>query len=331
MRKSRMSDVARLANVSTSTVSHVINGTRYVSEEVAARVNDAIRQLSYVPNQTARNLKTGCSHNILFVVPDISNGFFATVIDAVETELTQKGYRLVILNTKETPQREVMHLQAITPGTADGLLLASTHEESDDLIAELPAGLPAVLVDRTFDGAPLDTVHITTYNAVYSAVQKLIAAGHRRIGFISGLPRLSSTKERVRAYTDCMAANGLRVESGFIQIGDSMHSSSQKLCERLLSLGCSAMIVSNGVMAYDVFSYFQHRKEKPDASLVGFLDYPLHSYADDFFAAVRQPAYELGSASAKLLLRRIENPDIPTEEISLNAQLIIPGSDGQSD
>ena len=195
VKKSSMADVARLAGVSTATVSHVINRSRFVSEEVTQQVEKAIRQLNYIPNQMARNLKTGRNHTVLFIVPDIANSFFATAIEAVESVLVAAGYRLVIANTKEDFAREAVHLQGAGNGTIDGLLLASTAGQWEQVAPLLPAGLPTVLVDRVFEHTG-SSVSVDSAAALGQAVKALAAQGHARIGFISGIARLSSTKER---------------------------------------------------------------------------------------------------------------------------------------
>lgn len=181
-----MADVARLAGVSTATVSHVINRSRFVSDEVTQRVESAIRRLNYIPNQMARNLKTGRNHTVLFIVPDIANSFFSTAIEAVESVLGGAGYRLVIANTKEDLARETVHLQGAGNGTIDGLLLASTAGRWEQISALLPAGLPTVLVDRVFPHAG-SSVCVDSGGALRQAVETLAAQGHARIGFISGL------------------------------------------------------------------------------------------------------------------------------------------------
>ena len=223
VKKSSMADVARLAGVSTATVSHVINRSRFVSEEVTQQVEKAIRQLNYIPNQMARNLKTGRNHTVLFIVPDIANSFFATAIEAVESVLVAAGYRLVIANTKEDFAREAVHLQGAGNGTIDGLLLASTAGQWEQVAPLLPAGLPTVLVDRVFEHTG-SSVSVDSAAALGQAVKSLAAQGHARIGFISGIARLSSTKERLAAYRQAMAACGLPVEDGFVQTGDSMRA-----------------------------------------------------------------------------------------------------------
>ena len=149
--KVTISDVARLAGVSTATVSHTINNTRYVSDETKERVYQAIRELGYTPDASARSFRTGKKQTVGFIVPDISNKFFGTMIEAVENYLSEHGYHLIIANTKEDADREETSLRLLTAGLVDGILVASTMEDFNRFDATIPAGFPVVLVDRTFE------------------------------------------------------------------------------------------------------------------------------------------------------------------------------------
>lgn len=320
MKKSSMADVARLAGVSTATVSHVINRSRFVSQEVTQKVEDAIRRLNYIPNQMARNLKTGRNQTVLFIVPDIANSFFSTAIEAVESVLMAAGYRLMIANTKENFERETVHLLGAGNGTIDGLLLASTAGQWEQVAPLLPAGLPAVLVDRVFPHAG-SSVSVDSAAALNQAVEALAARGHVRIGFISGISRLSSTKERLAAYTQAMEGCGLPVESGFVQIGDSMRGSGPQCCERLLALGCTAIIVSNGVMAGDVAYHCLQRGVSlaQRTAIVGYVDSPLQSRTEPYFASIRLPTEELGRRAGEEILRLMADASALPRSIRLPA------------
>lgn len=316
-----MADVARLAGVSTATVSHVINHTRFVSDEVAQRVNEAIKRLNYVPNQMARSLKAGRTHTVLFVVPDIANSFFATAIEAIESVLVQAGYRLVVANTKEDFSRETMHLQGTGNSMIDGLLLASTAQHWSQVEPLLPQGLPVVLVDRTLEGA-VSSVCADCGAALRQAVEALAARGHRRIGFISGISRLSSTRERLAAYLQAMEECSLPVEEGFVQIGNSMRGSSPGCCERLLAQGCTALIVSNGVMAGDVACYcLQNGVPARGLDIVGFVDSPLQSRLEPYFAAVCLPTEEMGRRAGQEILRLMGEGGGAPQAVRLPAHL----------
>lgn len=327
MKKSSMADVARLAGVSTATVSHVINHTRFVSDEVAKRVNLAIRELNYVPNQMARSLKAGRAHTVLFIVPDIANSFFATAIEAIESVLVRAGYRLVVANTKEDFSRETMHLQGAGNSMIDGLLLASTAERWEQVAPLLPPGLPTVLVDRVFDQR-VSSVCVDCAPALSGAVQALAVRGHKRIGFISGISRLSSTKERLAAYRQAMARCGLPVEDGFVQIGNSMWGSSPQCCERLLALNCTGIIVSNGVMAGDVACYCLQNKVLAQRGLdiVGFVDSPLQGRLNPYFASVCLPTEKMGRRAGEEILRLMIGDDVTPRTIRLPSRLEFPST-----
>ncbi|MBQ1321735.1 MAG: LacI family DNA-binding transcriptional regulator, partial [Solobacterium sp.] len=114
-----MIDVARLAGVSTTTVSHVLNNTRYVSQGTQDKVNQAIRELNYVPNASARTLKTGKTGKIQFIISDVDNYFFVSLIESIENALSARGYQLLLANTHEDWQREQNHLAAVNKSSVD--------------------------------------------------------------------------------------------------------------------------------------------------------------------------------------------------------------------
>ena len=161
--KVTISDVARLAGVSTATVSHTINSTRYVSEETQEKVRRAIAELGYTPDASARSFRTGKKKTIGFIVPDISNKFCGTMIEAVENCLAGRGYHLIIANTKEDMDREETNLRLLTAGLVDGLLIASTMDDFQRLEQALPAGFPVVLVDRTFPEKKYASVCVSNF------------------------------------------------------------------------------------------------------------------------------------------------------------------------
>lgn len=213
--KVTISDVAKLAGVSTATVSHTINATRYVSSETKDKVYRAIQELGYTPDASARSFRTGKKKTIGFIVPDISNKFFGTMIESVENYLSAHGYHLIIANTKEDMDREETNLRLLSAGLVDGLLVASTMDDFQRLDQLIPAGFPVVLVDRTFEEKKYSSVCVSNFQPIYRSVCRLAGKGDKRIGIIGGLPRLSTTKERISAYQQAMADCGLPVEDSW--------------------------------------------------------------------------------------------------------------------
>jgi len=316
--KVTISDVARLAGVSTATVSHTINNTRYVSGETKEKVYQAIAELGYTPDASARSFRTGKKKTVGFIVPDISSKFFGNMIEAVESCLSAQGYHLIIANSKEDAEREEKNIRLLTAGLVDGLLVASTMEDFARFDALIPAGFPVVLVDRTFDVKKYPSVCVSNFQPIYRGVCRLAARGKHRIGIIGGLRRLSSTKERISAYVEAMRDCGLPVEDALIRYKTEEESGVQRCLDELLEQKCDAIVVCRTSLAADALVYAHKRgiRLPEDLELVTFLDYD--SSLNQIYAGqvdcIIQPVEELGRVAGEQILNRIETPDAPIFE-----------------
>ena len=313
-------DVAKVAGVSAATVSHVINGTKQVSEKTKGTVLKAIRDLGYKPNMAARTFKTGKTKLIAFVVPDIANSFFATLIEEIENVLAEKGFKLMILNTKETKKREIDNINAVSSGMVDGFLIASTMEDYSELEGVLPENIPAVFIDRKLPHCTRDTITVNCYEAVETGIKFLIEKGHKKIGYITGLSRISTTTERLLAYENVMKANGLYDES-LVKVGDSMSHCVDSHLTSLLENGCTAICIANNVMATEAMMLMSKKGILPgrDVELLGFKDSDLAQYGLQHMSLVRQPTKELGKLAGHQILDLIETPGKMASSILLNA------------
>jgi len=316
--KVTISDVAKLAGVSTATVSHTINNTRYVSSETKDKVYNAIAELGYTPDASARSFRTGKKKTVGFIIPDISNKFFATMIESVEHYLANQSYHLIIANTKEDMEREENNVRLLTAGLVDGLLVASTMDDFAKFDALIPAGFPVVLVDRTFDNKKYSSLCVSNFQPIYRSVCRLAGKGDQRIGIIGGLPRLSTTKERISAYQQAMADCGLSTDGSLIRYGNSMENSARACLDDLLEQHCDAIIVTNGLMAAETVIYLHEKSIRlvQDIDLVSFIDYDSEFYQiySNQMDSIIQPVEELGAAAAEQILRRIEDPETPVFE-----------------
>lgn len=316
-----ISDVARAAGVSTATVSHTLNGTRTVSEHSRELVMKAIRELGYTPNAFARSFRTGKKNIIGFVVPDISNQFFARLIETVESSISAEGFHLIIANTQENKERELQHLRYLTSGVVDGILLASTMESYSEFSAVLPASFPTVLADRKVDAAPFSSVTVSAYQSVYRSVASLIEQGQRRIGFITGLSHLSTSRERLAAYRQAMSDFAIPIEDGFIQHGDSMERSAWNSTRELLKQRCTAIVASNGLMGTDVYHCLREcgMQIGRDVELVCFSDFDSPLLESSPVRLVAQPVDELGKMAGEEILRRIKDRAAEQKQILLSS------------
>ena len=316
--KVTISDVARLAGVSTATVSHTINNTRYVSEETKEKVYKAIAELGYTPDASARSFRTGKKRTVGFIVPDISNKFFGTIIESVENYLSAHGYHLIIANTKEDADREETNIRLLAAGLVDGLLVASTMEDFERFNHLIPAGFPVVLVDRTFETKKYSSICVSNFQPIYRSVCRLAAKGAKRIGIVGGLPRLSSTKERISAYREAMADCGLPLDDDLILYGNSMENSVQSCLDKLLERKCDAIVVCQGLMASETVIYLHQKGIQlvKDLDLVSYVDNDSNHYelySNQMYSIV-QPAEELGRSAGEQILNRVENPEAPVFE-----------------
>lgn len=321
MSKSSMRDVANHAGVSIATVSHVLNNTRYVADETRNRVLESIRVLEYTPDVMARSFKTGRRNLVGFIVPDIANEYFATIIETIESIISKKNYKLVIANTRETKQRELENLRVLGNGIVDGIIIASTLDQYAELENTVPSDIPLLFVDRKLSGCPHSTIIVSSYDAMYKGVERLIRDGHSRIGYITGLARLSTTVDRLDAYRAAMEANHLPVEETFVRFGDSLRSNIAQHLNALLEAGCTALVVSNNVMADEVLFHLTERGMQPgiDIALLGYNDSAHLQYNMRNIHYITQPATDLGRTAGQQILELLEEPNLPVRNTILQA------------
>jgi len=318
-------DVAKAAGVSVATVSYVINKTRHVSAATEKSVLDAIERLAYIPNVAARNLKTGQKKVVAFVVPDISNYYFASIIQAVEEYLSVKGYSLLLTNTREEKKLELKQIKFLSSGMVDGIIVASTLENYDEYKANLSQKLPMVFVDRAIENCPCDTVILTDRSSIYSGTEALIKAGHKKIGYIAGLSRIHTTKERLNAYKAALADNGIAVDESLICQTDALTKSTVMCVQELLDKQCTAFVVSNSITTTDTLLFIQkndaHIPSKP--FILGYRNGEYTALSPMEIGTIVAPAREIGLSAAEMLLKRIKNPELPTRQIMLSSHLTL--------
>lgn len=322
--KASMKDVAKHAQVSVATVSHVINNTRFVSEETKKKVMDSIKALEYVPDLSARSFKTGRKNLIGIIVPDISNPVWAIIIEEVESVLAKDGYKLLIVNTKETEKREIENLKLLSSGLVDGLIIATTLTSFADIKPLVPEHFPMVFIDRQIPGCPCDMIIPQDYQAIHDGICQMILDGHRRIGFITGLMRLSTSINRLNAYKDALTEYNIPVEEELIQNGNSLSQSAVPLVQKLLEQKCSAIVASNNVMLDDVLYYLSSQNIHLGKDLL-LLGQTVEGRKDYFAREARmilQPSKEIGRAAGKQILERIQNPELPVRTTVLLSTLL---------
>lgn len=312
-------DVAERAGVSIATVSYIINNTKPVTPATRKKVLAAINDLNYVPNKTARNFKSGKMHTIAFIVPDISNIYFAKIIEVLEARLHDIGYSLIVANTKESKEREIEHIRTFTAGIVDGIVLASTVSDFGEIKKYIPEGFPFLTIDRKLKNCTADVINASDYSAVSDGIKHLLKKGHKKIGYISDIPRLSTSKERLAAYKDTLEEYGISIQENFVKQANSLLHDAYTKTGELIEEGCTAIIVGTNIMTVDV-SLYLIENNRQDIAVIGYeyRDFPqmirhLHGY-------IELNETDMGISAADQIVNRIHFPDQAQKVIIIKNQ-----------
>jgi LacI family transcriptional regulator len=312
-------EVADRAGVSPTTVSHVINNTRFVSEDVRRSVQAAMDELGYAPNALARSLRRGETHTIGLVLPDSANPFFAEVGRAIEATAFDVGYSVILCNTEGDSAKEQFYLDLLAKKQVDGVILVATGDGLGSLPA-LSRRLPIVAVDRVLPGAEIDAVLTDNRHGGYLATQHLLDLGHRRIACITGPSHLTLSAERVVGYRDALTQAGIAVAETWLVRGDFHPESGRNGALALLERpdAPTAIFACNDLMAIGILrtaAEFGLRVPE-DLSVVGFDDIELASYTYPQLTTIVQPKVEMGRRAVQLLTERIaERTRVPRREM----------------
>ena len=323
-----MKDVAQRAGVSPSTVSHVINETRFVSQQLRDRVLRAMRELNYQPSAVARSLRTKKTQVVALVIPDITNPYFPEVARGVQDVAEENEYSVILCNTDRARGRELRFLKALRGQWVDGLILNPSEVTSGDLQDLQDAQIPVVLIGSQIDHPDLDVVMVDNVQGAYDAVSHLIDLGHRRIGLVGGSRTASSGEQRFQGYIRALADHDIPIDEEIITEGRFTREGGYESMKRLLALQSppTAVFASSDVMAIGALMAIQEEglQVPNDVSLVGFDDIAEASTTTPKLTTVSQPKYQTGEVAAQLLFDRVEGAS-PGErqKIVLSHQLVI--------
>ncbi|WP_024559892.1 ribose operon transcriptional repressor RbsR [Franconibacter pulveris 601] len=326
-----MKDVARLAGVSTSTVSHVINNDRFVSEAIREKVEVAIQSLNYAPSALARSLKINQTRTIGMLITASSNPFFSELVRGVERSCFERGYSLVLCNTDGDEQRMNRNLETLLQKRVDGLLLlcTETHQPSPEIMRRYPA-IPTVMMDWAPFGGEGDLIQDNSLLGGDIATQYLIDKGYTRIACITGPLDKTPARLRVEGYRNAMARAGLTVKEGYEVNADFEFRGGFDAMQALLALRepPQAVFMSNDAMAVGAYQalYQAGLRIPQDMALVGYDDIELARYMTPPLTTIHQPKDELGELAIDVLIHRMAQPDLQQQRLQLTPELVERGS-----
>ncbi|MBU2705613.1 substrate-binding domain-containing protein [Zooshikella marina] len=305
-------DVAKLAGVSTTTVSHVLNNTRFVAKETQERVYAAVQSLNYAPSAVARSLKVNQTRTLGLLVTSSSNPFFAEVVQGVEAECFKEGYSLLLCTIEGDRQKLRHYLTTLVAKRIDGLLIMCT--EYDPLLFSLLESyesLPQVIMDWGPSNEFMDKIQDNSAQGGYLATQYLIDQGHTDIGCVTGPMEKLPSQQRLAGFQSAMDEAKLPINPNWVIAGDFEAISGEQAFNIIWSSAKrpTAMFVGNDVMAMGMIcaAYKQGVRVPETLSVIGYDDIPMAEYFIPPLTSISQPKRDLGKLAVTTLVDKIRH------------------------
>ncbi|MGM9659687.1 MAG: LacI family DNA-binding transcriptional regulator [Faecousia sp.] len=328
-------DIAKIAGVSTATVSRVLNNSSSVTPATRDKVQRVIDACGYIPNASARNLSTQSTRDIAVVVSDIENPFFSQALRGITQVANENDYNVLLLNTDEDLRWEHKCLKAVAQQQPQGVIISpvsSRNQETGDALEEFESrGVPVVQMDRFLEGRDFSSVLADNRQGVYKAIQELIQVGHTRIAIIKGSEDNWPVNERWIGFQDAMQEAGLPIRPEYVCTADQKSRLAHLATEKLLSLNepPTAIFTCNNSMTLGCLGYLtEHNIRIPDdIAVMGFdeiddlrtIGYPL--------SVVDRSPVEMGRLAMAMILRRLQNMDGEREVVTVPTRVLLRGSE----
>lgn len=325
-----MKDISRLAKVSLSTVSHVVNGSRFVSPEITAKVQRVIDELDYKPSLVARSLKIKETNTIGMIVTASSNPFFAEVVRHVERYCERHNYHLILVNSDPQSCNLARHLDRLLRKQVDGLLLMCAEPQDLDPQIMAKVKLPMVVIDWWQQPLNADIIHENSELGGYLATKALIDAGYREIAVICGELSKPLAFNRLQGYKRAMTEQNLPIRAEWIIESHFHYEGGIDATEKLFALpnrpkAIFAMSDSIAVCVYQALWRAELRIPQ-DIAVIGYDNIELAQYLTPPLSTIHQPQARLAKQAVERLMSRIHNPHQDVQSIQLEPELVVRSS-----
>lgn len=332
-RRATLQDVAAKAGVTKATVSYILNGKKSFPDETRQRVMDAIEELGYIPNLSARTLTQRSSKLIGIVVPQtegsrlmFQNDFYAEILGSIEFHARQSGYHIIISATDANES----YLRLARERNLDGIIVIGMYP--DTFYQQMKSSqIPIVLVDSYCNDHYYHNIRIDDAYGSYLAARHVLSKGHREIAFFCGqLKENGVMKKRLTGYKDALREYGVAFDQRYVFEGKIDYSSGIVSAERLLAsrLPATAVVAAADILAIGAMKGFYERgvRVPDDISVMGFDDLEISQYLTPGLTTVRQEISEKGKKAVELLIKNINEPDLTKQEQILSVKLVERGS-----
>ncbi|MCU0392702.1 MAG: LacI family transcriptional regulator [Thermoflexibacter sp.] len=321
-------DIAKALNISTSTVSRALRNHPDISDETKKVVSELAKQLQYHPNSIASSLRNKKTNTIGIIVPEIIHTFFASVIAGVEEVAYNEGYKVLICQSNENYEKEIINMQTLISSRVDGILVSisnqTQHYEHFELA--LQRKIPLVFFDRVCEELSTSKVVVDDYEGAFNATEYLIHAGCKRIAHIAGPQNLEICKKRKEGYMNALKENNLPIDDKMIVYSNLEQEEGMILANKLLALPQrpdAIFAVTDPVAIGAHIAIRKHGLKMPEQiSLMGFTNDAVSEIIEPSISTMAQPSFEMGKVATRQLIHQIENKNAKAERIVLKTSLI---------
>lgn len=325
--KVTIGDIAKMANVSKTTVSRIINNkTEGFSAATKEKIIKLIEESNYKPSMIARGLVTKKTKTIGLIIPDITNPFFPSLVRGAEDCANKMGYHIFLSNSDTSIKKESEYLRAFIDKSVDGVILASNTSSDYKLLKQ--NNIPCVLLDRHVNSEDYDAgVFLNNIKGAYLAAKLLLEHGHERIVFITGSLSITTSADRLKGYKKAFEEKGKPLHDDLIVEGDYQIRSGYELTAKLIKQQkkFTAIFAANDLMAIGAIKALKagNFKIPEDVEVIGFDNIEVSQIIEPSLSTVTQPVYEMGARGAKMLINIIEGKKIRKRNIILEPGLVL--------
>jgi len=309
-------DVAELANVSSKTVSRVINKDKYVSANTIKAVSEAIKKLNYKPNLIAKNLKSNKSNTIGYIVPDFKNPYFGMIFNGIDKVLKEFGYYILVINSNGSKKEEESCIDVLIQNNVEGIIFASTGLSGSYVKKQMKIfRIPFVLVDNKLKGIKMNCVLHDNIKGAEILTEHLIENDpFRKIAFITGPVSETSSKKRLEGYKNSLIKNNIEIKEDFIKTGEWNNKSGYELTKELFNQNDnpSSIFIGSTSMSLGVLKALHELKLKcpQKIKIVSFDDLDFADSTEPSLTTLNRVEELIGDSAAKMLLKKIIGKDI---------------------
>jgi DNA-binding LacI/PurR family transcriptional regulator len=329
-KKSTIYDVAKIAGVSPSTISRVMNTPEIVAEDTRQKVMNVVKELAYIPNMIAANMPRRRTNYIGLIIPDITNIFFSNLVRGVQDVCEKHGYSVLVVNSDDSQEKEGRYLKLLYSRRVDGVILTVAgyrEEEFPEEELSLLKKMNIVLIDREINGMTTPIVKVNNFAGAYSAVKYLLTMGHRKIMYLAGIKGTKTNQEREKGYLSVLKeahinwkkelAADFRLDTAYQKI--MYHWPRLKNSDELPT----AIFAANDLMAIGALKAFAQLKIRvpKDISIIGFDNIPFSDCTYPPLTTIAQPTYLMGQKAVETLLKVIDKGKIK-KSVEFETELI---------